>query len=140
MSTPSRSEARAERFDSLRTSTLKVAKAWHVKEVAMELWWRRARRQVEKDFAAWCRWAKRIRLEPIRRVADMVATHLDGIVNAVVTRVTNAKSEGINSKIQWIKKMARGFRNRERFRHAIYFHLGGLDLLAACLSLTHTKP
>jgi hypothetical protein len=24
--------------------------------------------------------------------------------------------------------MACGFRNRERFRHAILFHLGGLDL------------
>ena len=26
---------------------------------------------------------------------------------------------------------ARGFRNRKRFRNAIYFHLGGLDLYPA---------
>lgn len=140
MSTPSRSEARAERFDSLRTSTLKVAKAWRVKEVAMELWWPRRRHEIVQDFKAWCRWAQRFRLDPVRRVASMIATHLDGIVNAVVTGVTNAISEGINSRIQWIKKSARGFRNRERFRNAIYFHLGGLDLYPACLSLTHTKP
>jgi transposase len=41
-----------------------------------------------------------------------------------------------------MKYTARGFRNRERFRNAIYFHLGGLDLYPAGLNLsavTHTK-
>ena len=37
-------------------------------------------------------------------------------------------SESINAKIQWVKYTARGFRNRENFVHAIYFHCGGLDL------------
>jgi transposase len=35
--------------------------------------------------------------------------------------------------------MACGFRNRERFRRAIYFHLGGLDLYPALPFATHTK-
>jgi len=30
--------------------------------------------------------------------------------------------------MQWIKRISRGLRNRERFKNAIYFHLGGLDL------------
>jgi transposase len=67
-------------------------------------------------------------LEPIRKVAAMIKRHLNGIVNAIVLGVTNARSEGINAKIQWLKYTARGFRNRDRFRAAIYFHLGGLDL------------
>jgi DNA-binding MarR family transcriptional regulator len=46
-------------------------------------------------------------------------------------RITNAVSEGLNSKIQTIKKMAYGFRNREHFKTAIYFHCGGLDLYPA---------
>lgn len=29
--------------------------------------------------------------------------------------------------IQWVKKTARGFRNVEHFKTAIYFHCGGLD-------------
>ena len=58
---------------------------------------------------------------------------------AIVTRTTNAGSEGINSRIQWIKKMACGFRNRERFRNAIYFHLGGLDLYPRLSNVTHTN-
>jgi hypothetical protein len=40
----------------------------------------------------------------------------------------NATAEGLNSKIQWIRYTARGFRNRENFKTAIYFHCGGLDL------------
>jgi len=35
--------------------------------------------------------------------------------------VTNARSEGLNSKIQWIKRKACGYRNRQRFHNAIYF-------------------
>lgn len=52
------------------------------------------------------------------------------------TGITNARSEGVNVKIQGIKRTAKGFRNRDRFRDAIYFHLGGLHLYPA--SLPHT--
>jgi hypothetical protein len=34
----------------------------------------------------------------------------------------------LNATIQWVKKTARGFRNVEHFKTAIYFHCGGLDL------------
>ena len=43
-------------------------------------------------------------------------------------RVTNATAEGLNSKIQMVKEMACGFRNREHYKTAIYFQCGGLDL------------
>jgi len=62
------------------------------------------------------------------KAAATVARHLEGILNAVVHRATNAGSESVNARIQKIKKMACGYRNRERFRNAIYFHLGGLEL------------
>ena len=57
---------------------------------------------------------------------------------AVLTNVTNARSESINPKIQWIKRQACGYRNRERFRTAIYFNLGGLDLYPNALAV-HTN-
>jgi hypothetical protein len=43
-------------------------------------------------------------------------------------RLTNAGLEGLNAVIHGIKKTARGFRNTEHFKTAIYFHCGGLDL------------
>lgn len=131
------SEERAHSFESLRRLALKVARAWQMKELAMGLWWRRPRGALQAVWERWCRSAKRVRLEPVRRVARMIEAHLQGILTAIQTGVTNALSEGTNSKVQWIKKQARGFRNRLRFRHAILFHLGGLDLYPS--GLTHTE-
>ena len=34
-------------------------------------------------------------------------------------QVTNATSESLNAKIQWVKYTARGFRNKQNFIHAI---------------------
>jgi len=61
-------------------------------------------------------------------IARMLRKRLHNILTYLEYRVTNAISEGVNSIIQWIKYTARGFRNRENFKTAILFHLGGLDL------------
>jgi transposase len=42
--------------------------------------------------------------------------------------VTNAVSEGLNSKIQKIKSMACWFRNTGKLKTAIDFRCGGIDL------------
>jgi transposase len=121
-------------FEPLRTGTLRTARAWAIKTLAMELWRYRHRTWARKAWLRWYSWAIRSRLEPIKKVARMIKRHLEGILTAVVLGVTNARAEGLNAKIQWIKATARGFRNRERFRDAIYFHLGGLDLYPAGLT------
>ena len=97
----------------------------------MNLWHYTTRAGAELAWNRWIGWAVRTRLEPVKKVGRMVRNHLYGIVNAVVHRATNAMAESVNSRIQRVKKMACGFRNRERFRNAIYFHLGGLDLYPA---------
>ena len=125
------SAERWDRFAPLRASSLKTARAWAIKELAMQLWGFRRRAWAKKAWQRWYAWAIRSRLEPIKKVARMVRRHLSGILNAIVRGITNARAEGINAKIQWIKYTARGFRNRQRFRNAIYFHLGGLDLYPA---------
>ena len=76
-------------------------------------------------------------LAPMVRAAMMVKKHLDGIINAIVLKTTNALGESMNAKIQKIKSQACGYRNRQRFRNAIMFHLGGLDLHPQTAS-THT--
>ena len=132
--------ARWHQFTPLRESTLKTARAWALKEVAMQCWHYVRRGWARKAWRAWLAWAVRSRLRPMRVVAETIRKYLDGILNAIVTGATNARAEGLNSQIQALKRRACGFRNRNRFRHAIYFHLGGLDLYPACLTTTHTKP
>jgi transposase len=132
------SSTRRHMFDLLRDSSLVAGRAWAIKDAARYLWSYTHRGWAAKVWKRWIGWAMRSRLEPMKRVARTVRDHLWGIINAIVLRATNAASESQNAKIQWIKRQACGFRNRERFRNAIYFHLGGLDLYPAALS-THTK-
>ena len=69
----------------------------------------------------------------------MIKNHWDSVINAAVSSISNARAEGINAKIQEIKRKAHGYRNRAHFRLAIYFHLGGLDLAPESLH-AHTQP
>jgi transposase len=118
---------------ALRRRTLKTAEAWAVKEMAMSLWGYKTRTWARKAWKQCIQWAKLTGLGPVISVARMLERHLEGVLNVIVLKATNALAEGINSRIQRIKRMACGFRNRERFRQAILFHLGGLDLYPASL-------
>src|SRR5436190_5557431 len=115
-------------FGALRNSTLKVARAWALKETAADLWQYRYVGAARKFFRHWYFWATHSRLRPMIEKARMLKTHLPNILTYLRHRITNATAEGLNSKIQWIRYTARGFRNRENFKTAIYFHCGGLDL------------
>jgi transposase len=115
-------------FSSLRESHLKTARAWAIKQTAMELWGYTYVGAARRFFDEWYGWAIRSRLDPIKKVARMMKERLENILTHLKERVTNALAEGINSMIQWIKYTARGFRNRQNFKTAILFHLGGLDL------------
>jgi len=117
-----------KQFKTLRDSTLKTARAWAIKELAMSLWHYVSKTWARKGWARWLSWATRCRLEPIKKVAKTIKEHLWGILNAIVLKVSNGSAEGLNSRIKMIKVRSRGFRNKERFANAIYFHLGGLDL------------
>jgi transposase len=123
-------------FEQLRGQALKVSRAWAIKEAARGLWEQTSRGWARRRWKKWLGWAMRSRLEPIKKAARMVRDHLYGIENAIALERTNAIAESRNARIQVIKKRSCGFRNRERFRNAIYFHLGGLDLKPA--PTTHT--
>ena len=123
--------------DILRTTGLETARAWAIKEEATKLWSYVRYGWAAKAWKKWISWAVGSRIEPVKKAARTIREHIWGIVNAVTLGVTNANSESINAKIQRVKKAACGFRNRDRFRTAILFHLGGLDLYPA--SITHTE-
>lgn len=78
----------------------------------MKMWNNRDRQAAEQIFAAWYAWAIRSCLKPLKRVAHMLRRHLQGVLNAIRSGVTNARVEGLNTTIQGLKRAARGFRNR----------------------------
>jgi transposase len=81
-----------------------------------------------KHFNWWYRWATHSRLKPMIEKGKMLKSRLANILTYLRHPITNATSESMNSKIQWVRYTARGFRNFHNFATAIYFHCGGLDL------------
>jgi transposase len=115
-------------FRALRENSLKTAKAWAIKEHAMCLWHYDSRTWAIKQWMKWYYWAMDTALIPVQQAATTIFNNLWGVINAVVRKKTNAHAESMNSRIQSIKAKARGFRNRDRFRMAIYFHCAKLNL------------
>ncbi|EAY57010.1 MAG: probable transposase [Leptospirillum rubarum] len=76
----------------------------------------------------WFWWATPSCLKPMRKVAHLIKRHLPNVLLTTITHtIINASREGLNSKVQNIKKRAYGFRNKERLKIAIYFNCGGLN-------------
>ena len=115
-------------FTALRKSSLKTARAWAIKEFAARLWGYQSRTWAHKGWQRLLNWMARSRLKPMQQTAKTLKKHLWGILNAVLLGVDNSHAESMNSRIKTVKIRARGFRNKQRFRNAIYFHLGGLQL------------
>jgi transposase len=115
-------------FKELKTASLHTARAWGIKELFISLWSYNYEKSARSFFKKWFGWASRCQLKPIVRVAKMIKRHFENIVTYIKHPITNAFSEGINSKIQNIKANARGFRNFSNYRTRILFYCGKLNL------------
>jgi transposase len=122
---------RALNFSELCARNLKTARAWCHKETFIEFWAQPTVASALAFFNQWFGAARRSKLEPIKKTALTLKNHLHGLLNYFLYPITNAISEGFNSKIQAIKADARGFRRFENYRYRILFHCGKLDLLPA---------
>ena len=121
-------------FRALQRTDLKVARAWALKERFRQFWEYTYRGSAQKFFARWFWRATHSRLPPMADVAKLIQRHFPNVLTYLQHGITNAGLEAVNATIQWVKKTARGFRNVEHFKTAIYFHCGGLDLYP-----THTE-
>ena len=115
-------------FRALQQQDLKVARAWTLKERFRAFWEYTYPGAARTFFSRWFWHATHSRLRPVVTVAKLIQRHLPNLLTYLQHGLTNAGLEAINAVIQWVKKTARGFRNPEHFKIAIYFRCGGLDL------------
>ena len=118
----------AARFEKLKVSSLKTAKAWRVKEL-----WRSFKTCANAEdgldfFRRWYREAMKTRLAPVKRLAQTMKERVASIVTYLKHRFCNAFAEGVNSRIQLLIQKSCGYRSRERLKTDILFHFGGLNL------------
>ncbi len=121
----------ATRFQALREVATKTARAWKVKELLRSFWHCSDEGDALVFFRKWSREAMATRLEPVKKVVRLFKKHWANIVTYFRHHLTNAPSEGLNSRIQQLIQKACGYRNRTRFKRDVLFHLGGLDLYPA---------
>jgi transposase len=129
-------ESRAAQFEELKNADLKTSRAWAMKENFREFWKCATWREAKDYFKKWKRWVMKSKLPEMKKVAKMLAKHLEGLLNFTFYPITNAVSEVFNSKIQSLKADARGFRNFLNYRTRILFFCGGLHLFPS----THEIP
>lgn len=123
------SDAQYESFRDIKDAALKTSRAWFIKE-AFRFFWvvPKSSSEAEEYFREWYRHTIHSKLDPMKKVARMLKAKLGNVVTWWRHPITNAVSEGLNSKIQSIKSAARGFHSFASYRIRILFFCGKLDL------------
>lgn len=114
-------------FEAIAVANYEVSKAWQVRENFRDLF-SSGKLFARLLFNRWAMDANQRKIKEIDKVVEMFNNHISGVINALLTNLTNAIAERLNGKIQELKTVARGYRTFTNFRSAILFFNGGLDL------------
>jgi transposase len=124
-------EAAADLDALIAKMTVKrTARAWSYKEQLREILERKQINVVRAMLEHWCMCVMRSKVEPMKVVAKMIRSHLEGIVAWAQTRQTNGFLEAINGLFQASKRRARGFTRLSTIRTVIFLIAGKLDFQA----------
>jgi transposase len=122
------SSAMLERFSAVAELNLQTSKAWLVKENFASFWDQPNAQRALAYFEQWEAAALKLKFTGVTSLVKTLRRHLQGLLAYQTYRITNALSEGFNSKIQALKAAARGFRNPANYRIRILFFCGKLDM------------
>jgi transposase len=125
----SRVRGKARRkLNALLASKLATARAWDLKECFQYLWHYKSPIWAGAFLDYWCWRALRSRLEPMKKVARMLRTHEELLLNWFKARgeISNGPVEGLNNKIRVVTRRSYGFRTYDAMEIALYHNLGRL--------------
>jgi len=117
-----------ERLSTLVQWNTPLVRAWYLKEAFQLFWTYKQPWRAQQHLSKWIRSAMRSKLEPFKKFAQMLRSHLDGILPWTKIRVSNGAVEGMNNKIKSISHRSFGFRTAENFIAAIYHCCARLPL------------
>jgi transposase len=116
------------KLDALVASKLATARAWNLKESFQYLWHYKSYIWAGAFLDYWCALAMRSRLEPMKKVARMLRTHEQLLLNWFKAKgeISGGAVEGLNNKIRVVTRRAYGFRTFDAMEIALYHTLGKL--------------
>ena len=121
-------ECQTLKFEEINQINLTTSQAWQIKENFNGIYLQASKQLCLNYFEQWYTDTLDKNIKPMIKVADTMLKHLKGIVNAAVSYITNSIAENLNSQIQIVKSIARGFANANAYRNAILFFNGNLRL------------
>jgi transposase len=116
------------KLDALVASKLATARAWTLKESFQYLWHYKSYIWAGAFLDYWCSLAMRSHLEPMKKVARMLRTHEELLLNWFKAKgeISSGAVEGLNNKIRVVTRRAYGFRTFDAMEIALYHTLGKL--------------
>jgi transposase len=122
-----RGHARSK-LDALVASKLATARAWNLKESFQYIWHYKSYIWAAAFLDYWCSLAMRSRMEPMKRVARMLRTHEELLLNWFKAKgeISGGAVEGLNNKIRVVTRRSYGFRTFDAMEIALYHTLGRL--------------
>jgi len=122
-----RGQAR-QQLNALAASKLATARAWILKETFQHFWRYRSLTWAGYFLKVWTERALRSRLEPMKKVARMLRSHQDLLMNWFRAKgeISSGAVEGLNNKIRVVTRRSYGFRTYKAMEIALYHNLGRL--------------
>lgn len=116
------------RLSGLLRLNAPIVKAYLLKEDLRRFWDYRSTAWATGHLRQWLWRASHSRLEPFQEFAQMLRTHLAGVLAWTRIRVTNGALEGMNNKVKAISHRAFGYRTTWTYIANIYHCCAGLPL------------
>ena len=122
-----RGRARGQLGRLLRAK-LETARAWALKDHFEHFWTYKSWRHAGAFLDYWTWRALRSRIEPMKKVARMLRTHEDLLLNWFKAKgeISSGAVEGLNNKIRVVTRRSYGFRTYDAMEIALYHTLGRL--------------
>src|SRR5437879_2518495 len=122
-----RGRAKQRLWGLLRTK-LATGRAWMLKETFQDFWRYRSLSWAGAFLDVWCCRALRSRIEPMKRVARMLRTHQELLLNWFRAKgeISAGAVEGLNNKIRVVTRRSYGFRTYDAMEIALFHTLGRL--------------
>src|SRR5271169_6149504 len=117
-----------QQLNDLLASKLATARAWILKETFQPFWRYRSTTWAGYFLSVWTERALRSRLEPMKKVARMLRSHEDLLMNWFKAKgeISSGPVEGLNNKIRVVTRRSYGFRTYAAMEIALYHTLGKL--------------
>jgi transposase len=113
-----------------QATTKRTARAWLYREQLREILDRKQINVVSAMLKRWCANVKRSKVEAMKKVAQMILDHFEGVTAWAQTRQTNGFLEAINGLFQAAKRKARGYGRFKTMRTVVYLVAGNLNFSA----------